>query len=303
MNQKLLPWTQPRIIMGTMNFTSWGEKVFTASETLTFIKDCISLGIDTFDTADIYGHYTVENLLGQAFALEPSIRERIKIITKCGINLVCKERPQNTVHSYDCTANHIIKSVSNSLVALGTNYIDLLLIHRPDPFTHPSEIAVAFKQLKAHGSVKYFGVSNYTASQLAALKSLLPEDIPISTNQIEFSLVHTVPLFDGSFDKMFELRIIPQIWSPLGGKKLFVNSPDEKTQKILNVLSDISQKYKTEPEVIALAWVLAHPSEPSAVIGTTKIDRVKRLVHAQDFSLTREDWFKILEAAEGHEVA
>jgi len=298
----MLPWTQPRIIMGTMRFTCWGEKPFTSFETLTFIKDCISMGIDTFDTADIYGDYTVENLLGQAIALEPSIRGRIKIITKCGINLVCKERPENNVKTYDSTANHIIKSVSNSLAALGTDYIDLFLIHRPDPFTHPSEIALAFTQLKAKGSVKYFGVSNYNAYQLTALKSFLPADIPISTNQIEFSLIHTFPLFDGSFDKMYELRIIPQIWSPLCPKKLLVPSPDEKTQRILTVLSNISQKYKTEPEVIALAWVLSHPSESSAVIGTSKIARVKKLVEARDIILTREEWYKILEASEGHEV-
>jgi predicted oxidoreductase len=285
-----------------MRFTSWGEKPFTPSETLSFIKECLNLGIDTFDTADIYGHYTVEHLLGQAIALEPSIREKIKIITKCGINLVCKERPETTVHSYDSTANHILKCVANSLAELRTDYIDLLLIHRPDPFTHPSEIALAFNQLKAKGSVKFFGVSNYTAFQLAALQSFLPADIPISTNQIELSVVHTIPLFDGSFDKLYELRIIPQIWSPLGGQNFFVNSQDQRIQRVQSALSKIALKYQTDPEVIALAWVLAHPSESSVVIGTTKLDRVKRLAHALNITLTREEWFIILEASEGHEV-
>jgi len=242
-------------------------------------------------------------LLGHAIALEPSIRDRIKIITKCGINLVCNQRPEITIKSYDSTANHILKSVSNSLTALGTDYIDLLLIHRPDPFTHPSEIAMAFRQLKAKGCVRYFGVSNYTPSQLDALKSFLPNDIPISSNQIEFSVVHTSPLFDGTFDKMYEHRILPQIWSPIGGQKLFgIVLKDQKIERIHNCLNELALKHHTEPHVIALAWVLAHPSECSAVIGTTKIERIKKLTQAMEIKLTREEWFKILEACEGHEV-
>jgi predicted oxidoreductase len=280
---------------------NWGK--FNPGEALNFIKECLSLGIDTFDTADIYGHYTIEELLGQAIALEPAIRDRIKIITKCGINLICKQRPQHTIKSYDSTANHIFKSVANSLAVLKTDYIDLLLIHRPDPFTHPSEIALAFKQLKAKGSVRHFGISNYTPSQIDALKSYLPNDIPICTNQIEFSVVRTSPLFDGSFDKMFEHRITPQIWSPIGGHKLFGTSLDEKTQRILKCLTDIAHKHQTEPTVIALAWILAHPSESAAVIGTTKIDRVKQLVQATKINLSREEWFEILQVSEGHEVA
>jgi len=261
-----------------MNFTCWGEKPFTPQETLDFIKTCLSVGIDTFDTADIYGHYTVEALLGKALALEPTLRRDIKIITKCGINFVSSERPENTIHNYDCTANHILKSVTNSLTVLGTDYLDLLLIHRPDPFTHPSEIALAFTQLKAKGSVRYFGVSNYTPTQTDALRSYLPADIPISTNQIEFSLIHTTPLFDGSFDKLFELRIIPQIWSPLGGKKLLNKEPtDDRSKRIISTLSTLAQKYKTDPEVIALAWVMAHPSSPGVVIGTTKVERIRKI--------------------------
>jgi predicted oxidoreductase len=296
---------QSRIICGTMNFTCWGEKPFTPAETLSFIKECVSLGIDTFDTADIYGNYTVEDLIGQALALDNTVRERIKIITKCGINLICKERPENTIKSYNSTADHICKSVENSLKALRTNYIDLLLIHRPDPYTHPSEIALAFKKLHSLKTVRFFGVSNYTATQLSALRSFLPANIPITTNQIEFSVLYTAPLYDGTFDKCYEFRITPQLWSPLGGKKLFGSEAqdDEKTVRIKNCLSKMAEKYHTHSEVIALAWVLCHPSESAAVIGTTKIERVRLLIHARDLNLTREDWFAILEAAEGHDVA
>jgi len=287
------------------NSVSYGGKPFTPAEALSFIKDCISLGIDTFDTADIYGDYTVEDLIGQALALDNSIRERIKIITKCGINLVCQERPENTIKSYNSTSEHIFKSVENSLKALRTNYIDMLLIHRPDPYTHPSEIALAFKKLHSTKTVRFFGVSNYTATQLSALRSFLPENIPITTNQIEFSVLHTAPLFDGTFDKCYEFRIIPQVWSPLGGKKLYgsLHQNDEKTVRIKNCLSKMAEKYHTHSEVIALAWVLCHPSESSAVIGTTKIERVRALIHARDIHLTRDDWFAILAAAEGHDVA
>jgi predicted oxidoreductase len=281
----------------------WGEERLTPAQVLAFIKECLNLGIDTFDTADIYGHYTVEDLLGQAIALDPSIRDRIKIITKCGINLVCKERPENTLKSYDCSANHICKSVAYSLKALRTDYIDLLLIHRPDPFTHPSEIALGFKKLKEEKSVRFFGVSNYSPSQLSALKSFLPADIPISTNQIELSVMHTYPLYDGSFDKLYELRITPQIWSPLGGQKLLgTASNTEKASRVMKCLSTLAEKYNTESEVIALAWVIQHPSEPGVVIGTTKLERVRKLTKAQNINLTREDWFRILEVSEGHDV-
>jgi len=269
-----------------------------------FIKQCLQHGIDTFDTADIYGHYTVEDLLGQVLARDPSLRAKLKIITKCGINLVCDARPQHKIKSYDSTAVHIIESVENSLKVLRTTYLDLLLIHRPDPFTHPSEIAKAFTQLKKEGKVLHFGVSNYTPSQFSALRSYLTE-IPIVTNQIEFSVFHTAPLFDGTFDKMYEYRVTPQIFSPFGGNgRLFdADSTDEKVIRLRKVLIPIAKKYKTEIEVVTLAWVLQHPSQPGVIIGTSRWDRVQKLTQSLNLELTREEWFIILEAAVGHEVA
>jgi len=245
----------------------------------------------------------VEDLLGQAISRDATLRQKIKIITKCGIKLVCEARPQHKIKTYDCSKEHILQSVANSLKAPRTSYIDLLLIHRPDAYTHPEEIATAFRHLKKEGTVHHFGVSNYTPSQFLALKKYLNE-IPIVTNQTEFGVMHTTPLFDGTFDQMFEHGIIPQVYSPLGanGKLFDANETDPKIVRLRKALIPISEKYKTSIEVVTLAWALKHPSHPGAVIGTTKWERVQKLTEASSVDLTREEWFIILEAAEGHEV-
>jgi len=286
-----------------MKLTSWGDHYYNAEEAEVLIKKCLGHGIDTFDTADIYGHHTVEVLLGQALARDPSLRAKIKIITKCGIKLVCDARPQYAVKSYDSSTTHILESVANSLKSLQTTYIDVLLIHRPDPFTHPSEIAKAFTQLKAEGKVQHFGVSNYTPTQIDALRAYL-HNIPLVTNQIEFSVFHTEPLFDGTFDKLFEHKITPQIWAPFGGNgKLFdAQSVDAKILRLRKVLVPIAEKHNTDIDVVTLAWVLQHPSNPHVLIGTTKWDRVQKLLQARHVKLTREEWFGILEASTGNPV-
>jgi len=206
---------------------------------------------------------------------------------------------------YDSTTAHILNSVEHSLKAMCTNYIDLLLIHRPDPYTHPKEIVSAFVQLKSLGKVKFFGVSNYTPSQFSALSSLLPPEIPLVTNQVEFSLLHVQPLFDGTFDSAIEYGIHPQIWSPFGGGKLF--SADSTTQPTLvqlrQTLSDLAKKYNTTTEVIALSWVLQAPVQPTVVLGTTKLERITDSLNALNIKLTRSEWFLLLKAARGCDVA
>jgi len=185
---------------------------------------------------------------------------------------------------------------------MNTSYIDLLLIHRPDILTHPSEIVEAFKVLKNNEKVHYFGVSNYTPSQYSALSSLLPSNIPLVTNQVEFSLFHVDPLFDGTFDSAMENGITPQIWSPCGGGRLFQET-DQVGTVLRAALEPIAKKYNTTIDIIALAWVLALPSRPSVVLGTTKADRAVASLKALDVELTREEWFFLLQVARGREIA
>jgi len=287
---------------GTMRLTSWGANL-SVEQSEQILLACIDKGITTIDTADIYGNYNVEEHLGKIFTKNPSIRPRIQLVTKCGICMPCENRPY-TVKMYDSTTNHILSSVEKSLKSMCTDFIDLLLIHRPDPLTHPKEIVEAFKQLKNSGKIKFFGVSNYTPSQFSALKSFLPAEIPLVTNQVQFSLLYTQPLFDGTFDSAIENQIVPQIWSPFGGGKLISGDcTDPTVLQIRELLRQLAQKYKTTMDTIALAWVLGIPARPAVIIGSTSKERVEDSVKALDITLTREEWFALLKAAVGHDVA
>jgi len=175
-----------------------------------------------------------------------------------------------------------------------SHYLDLFLIHRPDPILNPVEVAEAFLHLKKEGLVKHFGVSNFTPSQLSVLSSYLPADTPLVTNQIQLSPAHTQPLWDGTLDQLLEKRIEPMIWSPLRG--IFEHP------KINHVLQTIGAEIGAADDQVALAWSLAHPSNPVVVIGTSKPDRVTAAAKATSIHLTRQQWFKILEAGQGKEV-
>jgi len=287
---------------GTMRLTSWGANN-TVEQSEKLLLGCIEKGITTIDTADIYGHYNVEEHLGQIFTKNPSIRAKIQLVTKCGICLLYKGG-KYSVKMYDSTTAHILSSVENSLKSMCTNYIDLLLIHRPDPYTHPKEIVSAFVQLKNLGKVKFFGVSNYTPSQFSALSAHLPPEITLVTNQVEFSLLHVQPLFDGTFDSAIEHGIHPQIWSPFGGGKLFSADCTEPTiVQLRQTLSDLAKQYNTTMDVIALSWVLQVPVQPTVVLGSTKLERVIDSVNALNIKLTRSEWFLLLQAARGCQVA
>eukprot|EP01126_Amoeba_proteus_P034307 TRINITY_DN3411_c0_g1_i3.p1 TRINITY_DN3411_c0_g1~~TRINITY_DN3411_c0_g1_i3.p1 ORF type:complete len:280 (+),score=61.19 TRINITY_DN3411_c0_g1_i3:173-1012(+) len=277
--------------------TSWGVNM-DRQQALDLLNLSISLGMTTIDTADIYGGYTVEALLGSVLAANPQLRPQIKIITKCGIIFPCQQSQEfGNTKMYNTSKQHILLSVNRSLVALNCGYIDLLLIHRPDPFTHPEEIADALVELKKLGHVKKFGVSNYSPLQLSALLSYLPKDIPLEVNQIQFSLICTQPLFDGTFDYLLEHRIKPQIWSPLGGGLIF-----QTESHLLAKLKEIAFNHSTTPDIIALAWILCLPSRPSVIVGTTRPERLATYPKALEIVLTREEWFQLLEVARGHEI-
>jgi predicted oxidoreductase len=267
------------------------------AQRLGFLQQALELGVSTIDQADIYGNYQSESLLGQALALQPSLRERLQIVTKCGIKLVSSERPAHGIQHYDTSAAHIIASAEQSLRAMQIDAIDLLLIHRPDPLMDADEIAEAFLSLQQAGKVKHFGVSNFTPAQF----ELLASRFPLVTNQLELSLLHLQPLHDGSLDQCQRLRIAPMIWSALAGGALF-NAQDERSRRVQNALLKIAEERQLAPSTIALAWILQHPSKPLVLTGSGKIAAIQAAVDATAFTLSREEWFTLWCASAGKGV-
>lgn len=291
--------TLSRLIFGTMRLGVWGAKMDTAGYE-KIIKKSIDLGVTTFDHADIYGHYTTEGEFGEVLKQQPHLRQKMQLITKCGIKMMTPNRPAHKIKSYDTSKSHIIQSAENSLKELGTDHIDVLLIHRPSPLMQPDEIAEAFTQLRTAGKVLHFGVSNFTPSQFAMLHSR----IELVTNQVEASVTHVAPFTDGTFDQSIDKGVKPMVWSPLGGGKVFTALEDDQVQRIQKVGLALVEKHGVKGlDQILLAWLLKHPAGILPVLGTTKITRLEAAVAALSIKLTDEEWFEILEASVGQRVA
>ena len=284
-----------RIVAGMWRMTEWG---MSAEQRVDFIERCIALGVTSFDHADIYGGYGVESLFGDALRLQPSLRERIELVTKCGIKLVSPQRPQHTIQHYDTSAAHIVGSVEQSLRQLGTDRIDLLLIHRPDPLMDFDEIAQTFHGLRQAGKVLHFGVSNFSRHQFEALD----KRIALATNQVEFSPLHTAPMFDQTFDGLHDLGVSPMIWSPLAGGRLF-NGAEDHADNLRLVIKGIADELGQPFASVVFAWIMQLPSRPVPLTGTGRIEAIAVAVAGTQFSLSRAQWFSILRAARGHEVA
>lgn len=286
-----------RTVAGLMNLSRWE---ISSSETLKWIEGCLDLGVTTFDHADIYGQHRCEQLFGEATNGNTSLRQKMQIITKCGIKTLSPARPAHRLGHYDTGKAHILASAENSLKMLKTDYIDLLLIHRPDPLMDADEVAEAFVELKQSGKVLYFGVSNFTTWQFDLLASRL--DFPLVTNQIELSVLKMDSLHDGTADLCQRLRISPMAWSPLGGGRLF-QSDSEQAVRLRESLGNVANEIGgTSIEQVALAWILQHPTKPLPVLGTGKIERIKDAVSAEQVTLTREQWFMLWVASAGHRV-
>lgn len=272
---------------------------------LELIDCCLEHGITSFDHADIYGDYRCEELFGQALARRPGLRDQIELIGKCDICLISDARPEHTVKHYDTSARHLETSVDRSLQLLGTDRLDLLLLHRPDPLLDAEETARALQELSRSGKVRRVGVSNFTPSQIDLLRSRL--ELPVVCNQIELSLLHSEPLTDGTLDYCQLHGIAPMAWSPLGGGRLFAEQhADEAAASISRVRAALEREAQRLGSVnidqVALAWLLRHPAGVLPVIGTGEPRRIARAAAALELELDRQAWFRLWEAALGHEV-
>jgi predicted oxidoreductase len=286
-----------RIIQGFWRLADWK---MTDVELLTFMEQCIELGVTTFDHADIYGNYTCERIFGQALTLKPSVREKLQLVTKCGIKLPSEKYPDRNVIHYDSSKQHIIKSAEQSLKNLQTDYIDVLLIHRPDYLMNPAEMAEAFSTLKKDGKVRYFGVSNFSPSQIAMLQSYL--DDPLVTNQIELSAMSTENMENGTLDFSMQHRMAPMVWSPLAGGRIF-HENTEQAVRLRVTLERLAEEVGAESlDQMMYAWLLRHPARLMPICGTGKIDRVKSAVDALNIQLSQEQWYDMLESSKGYHV-
>lgn len=286
------------IVAGVMKWGSWGAAK-SAKEVQILINQCVEVDITTFDHADIYGNYTTEALFGAALeGLGSSFRQKIELVTKFGVRLKTKERPENRLKSYSTQRQYILQSVENSLKALHTDYIDLLLIHRPDPLMQPEEVAAVFEELRTAGKVLHFGVSNFSPSQFA----LLNQFIPLVTNEVECSALHTAPMFDGTFDQLLGQGKRPMVWAPFKGGEYF-NETTSQGRRLRYTVQQIDEKYKHPGEdLILLAWLLRHPVGMIPILGTSKVERLRDALLAPKLSIDEQDWYEILEASRGKEV-
>lgn len=286
-----------RIVLGIWRLLDWN---MTDQQLLTYLKQSIEAGITTFDHADIYGDYECEAAFGKALQLDPALRSQMQLITKCGIKLKSSKFPDRKLKYYDYSKEYIIQQVEYSLKNLHTDYVDVLLLHRPSPFFNPNEVAAAFEMLKTSGKVNHLGVSNFTPVQFDSLQSYINE--PLVTNQIEISPAQLDHFENGTIDHLIQHRVSPMAWSPLAGGSL-LNPQNEKNLRIYDALNRVSKQInEADLSKIIYAWLLMHPSHIIPVLGTGKIERLKAALQALDMKLSLEQWFDIYTASTGNDV-
>nr|WP_321253784.1 aldo/keto reductase [uncultured Ruegeria sp.] len=259
------------------------------------IQSCLDQGITTFDQADIYGGYAAEAVLGAAMRANPGLRQRMEIVTKCDIIAPVGRYSGAKVKYYDTSRAHILQSVDTSLSEMAIDHIDLLLIHRPDPLMDHHETGAALDEVVTSGKVRAVGVSNFRPWDWTLLQSAMKTQLV--TNQIEISLGEISPFTNG--DLAFHQRHGQPVmaWSPLGGGMLMAGNPPVGV-----VADEIAQEFGVDRAAVAVAFLLAHPAGILPVLGTNNLERIKRISDALKVNLDRESWFRLYEAALGHEV-
>jgi predicted oxidoreductase len=260
-------------------------------------------GYTFFDNAEIYCRGVCEEILGRALREVTGMRERVLIATKCGIRVPGDSDPE-APKRYDFSGEYIVRACEGSLKRLGIETVDLYMLHRPDYLADPHEIAGAFLQLHDAGKVRFFGVSNFRPSLLSALQAACP--LPLIVNQVEISLAKLDCFTDGTLDQCLEKRITPLAWSPLGGGFLASGAIlrlsaelQRHAKAVLSALDDIAEKRGVSRTVVALAWLLKHPSRIVPIIGSNNPERIRDAAQATGVELTREEWYRLLIAARG----
>jgi len=286
----------PTVAVGCMRISD-----MTAKQVQAFVHTALEQGANFFDHADIYGRGASEEVFGKAVL--PGLRDQLLLQTKCGIV------PGNR---HDFSYEHIVSSVEGSLKRLGTEYVDVLLLHRPDALMEPEEVAKAFDHLKTTGKVRHFGVSNHNPYQMQLLQNSL--DMPLCANQLQFSIMHAPMIQSGINVNMYNdaatnrdggvldycrlNQITIQPWSPMQYgffEGCFVDN--EKFPELNGVLGALAEKYAVSKTTIAFAWILRHPAKMQPVTGTTNLTRLTHCLKAADVALTREEWYQIYRAA------
>lgn len=258
------------------------------------ISAAYEAGYTLFDNADIYCHGICESIFGDALSDNPGMRDRILIATKCGIRFPGQPNADSP-QRYDFSAEHILWSAEQSLRRMKIETFDLYQLHRPDVLMDPTEVAGAFDKLRRHGKAKEFGVSNFSTSQVETLAQFCP--MPLIVNQVEIHLGRLDCFHDGTLDQCLRKNMTPLAWSPLGGGSLM--SANGSKNVLTQTLDDTASRYGVSRAVIALAWLMKHPSHILPIIGSTNIDRIRDAVKADSVELTREDWYRLLIAARG----
>ena len=289
------------IVLGCMRISDMA-----VSRVQELLETAVEEGINYFDHADLYGHGASEEVFAKAMGQKPSLRERIYLQSKCGI------RDDGGLFRYDFSKSHILKSVDGILKRLNIDYLDALLLHRPDPLVEPEEVAEAFERLHAAGKVRYFGVSNQSPMLIELLQKYIRQ--PLLINQLQFSVCHALMLdqeihfnMDTPFspDRSGEIieycrlkDITIQAWSPFQYgffEGVFVDNP--KFPELNQVLGRIAQEHNTNKSAVAVAWILRHPAHMQVIVGTMNAKRLSDISQATDFTLTREEWYEIYAAA------
>jgi len=263
-------------------------------------------GYTLFDLADVYCDGVCESIFGQALKEVSGMRKRVLIATKCGIRRKGDPNPDSP-YRYDFSAEHIVRSCEQSLKRLSVESIDLYQLHRPDYLCNPAEVGEAFSQLKKTGKAREFGVSNFRPSQVASLQTACP--MPLIANQVELSLARLDCFQDGTLDQCLSDKITPMAWSPLAGGRLADNGPiDLQTPDhahrihVREMLDLVARERGVTRSVAALAWLLKHPSRIVPIIGTTHLERIRDAINATEIELTRDEWYRLMEAAHGQRL-
>lgn len=279
--------------VGRLSFGLWRYTNTDVAAAQGVLEAALDAGMNLVDNADVYGFDwggtgfgQVEEILGSVLAAAPALRDRMVLATKGGI---LPPLP------YDSSPAYLRSACEASLTRMGVDVIDLYQIHRPDMYAHPADVAATLTELRDAGKIREVGISNHTPAQVAALQAHL--DFPIVSNQPEFSATHLDPMRDGTLDQCMQLGIAPMAWSPLAGGSLATG--DGVAPDLLAALDRIAERESVERSHVAMAFVLAHPSRPIAIVGSQNTQRIADTVKALDVQLDRADVYSIVQASEG----